>query len=346
MNPGLIRNAIAAAVLLLILYLDFLILENFLEPLAWAVILTICFHPVFRWLNDRIHRPNLAALITLALVTVLLITPAFLVAGACIQQGIELFQQLDSGSALPKVQAWLADLSSRLPFPLPDLYSKIVELAEKLGAFLARSSPGVVGQFASFFFELVIMGVAMFYLFRDGEALMWFLFEISPFDREEGERVQAEISAVVKASVQSNAVVALVQGLLAGLVFWVLSVPAALFWGVVSGILAFLPMIAPALVWLGAAIVLFVQGELWRALAMLVLGFCVISGIDNFLRPALIAGRSQMHGLVTLLSLFGGIFVFGFLGIVLGPLLAAVTLGILRSYRESATRNTPEEVGQ
>jgi len=200
------------------------------------------------------------------------------------------------------------------------------------GRALARA----VGNLAQLSFNLLVTGVGVFYLLRDGPEIVGFLKDTSPLEPETTERLIDEVSSMVTASVQSNVITACAQGFCATLVFWILGLPGPIFWGVVSGILAFLPIIAPALVWGGAAIYLLVGGQIVKGIAMLVLGTFLISGVDNVIRPAVIAGRAKMNGFVALISLFGGIFFFGFLGIVLGPLLAAVTTGLLKSYRESA----------
>jgi predicted PurR-regulated permease PerM len=119
---------------------------------------------------------------------------------------------------------------------------------------------------------------------------------------------------------------------LLGLIFWLLGLTAPVFWGVVTGVIAFLPLLGAAPSWLVAAVVLFIQGEIWRGIAMLVLGTFVISLADNVVRPLFVTKRSQLTVLVVLISLLGGLIAFGFLGVVLGPLLAALTLGLLAGY--------------
>jgi predicted PurR-regulated permease PerM len=130
-----------------------------------------------------------------------------------------------------------------------------------------------------------------------------------------------------------NFAVALSQGFLLGLFFWILGLTAPVFWGVVTGVIAFLPFFGAAPVWLIAAVLLFLQGEIWRAVAMLALGTFVISLADNVVRPLFVTRRSQLTILVVLISLLGGLLTFGFLGVVLGPLLAALTLGLLTGYQ-------------
>lgn len=331
-----IQKTMVAFLIVLIIYLDYRILELFLSPLAWAAILAILFYPLHRRIVTWTGKPSRAALLSLVLVILLLVPPVIAVGAAGIREGVRLFETIHQANIVSKAQEGMNWISERLPIPAVKVEEKLKEVAETAGTTLARWSARAVGNLAQLSFNLFVMGVGVFYLLRDGPEIVGFLKDTSPLEPETTERIIDEVSSLVTASVQSNVITAFAQGLCATLVFWILGLPGTIFWGVVSGILAFLPLIMPALIWGGAAIYLLVDGQILKAIAMLFLGTFLISGIDNVIRPAVIAGRAKMNGFVALISLFGGIFYFGFLGIVLGPLLATVTTGLLKSYRESA----------
>lgn len=331
-----IQKTMVAFLIVLIIYLDYRILELFLSPLAWAAILAILFYPLHRRIVTWTGKPSRAALLSLVLVILLLVPPVIAVGAAGIREGVRLFETIHQANIVSKAQEGMNWISERLPIPAVKVEEKLKEVAETAGTTLARWSARAVGNLAQLSFNLFVMGVGVFYLLRDGPEIVGFLKDTSPLEPETTERIIDEVSSLVTASVQSNVITAFAQGLCATLVFWILGLPGTIFWGVVSGILAFLPLIMPALIWGGAAIYLLVDGQILKAIAMLFLGTFLISGVDNVIRPAVIAGRAKMNGFVALISLFGGIFYFGFLGIVLGPLLATVTTGLLKSYRESA----------
>lgn len=331
-----IQKTMVAFLIVLVIYLDYRILELFLSPLAWAAILAILFYPLHRRIVTWTGKSSRAAFLSLVLVILLLVTPAIAVGAACIREGVRLFETIHQADVVSKAQEGMNWISERIPIPAVKIEDKLKEVAQTAGATLARWSARAVGNLAQLSFNLLVTGVGVFYLLRDGPEIVGFMKDTSPLEPETTERIIDEVSSMVTASVQSNVITACAQGFCATLVFWILGLPGPIFWGVVSGILAFLPIIAPALVWGGAAIYLLVGGQIVKGIAMLVLGTFLISGVDNVIRPAVIAGRAKMNGFVALISLFGGIFFFGFLGIVLGPLLAAVTTGLLKSYRESA----------
>jgi predicted PurR-regulated permease PerM len=332
-DPRQIQRVLALLFICLLAYLNYRMLTLFFSPLAWAAILAIFFYPVHKWVLRKIKRGTLGAIVTTMLVGILLVVPVVLVGIEAIQQGVTVFKEVPMGDVGIKVQNAVNKVAAKLPISTPELKSKVTALAEKAGAVLAGWSTSAIGEIGKLVFDGIIMVIALFYFFRNGKGVLRYLADFSPRAHRQTEIIFGEIKVLVNSTITSNLVVALVQGSLAGLAFWVLSLPAPLFWGVLSGVIAFLPLIAPSLVWGGAAIYLFIMGAWVKGIIMFLMGFFIISGVDNILRPALIAGSTQLNGLVTIIALIGGISVFGFLGLVLGPLLAAVTVGILNGYR-------------
>ena len=339
-----VQLILTAVLVSIIAYFDYRIAESFLSPLISAAILVIFFYPIHKRIARKIRRRGLAALMSLAITMAAVVIPVAVVGAACIRQGRNLLRQIPSGEVGPKLQSLADRAAARLSISAPEVKSRLSDVARRAAEFLARRSAAAVGGFAQTLINTFVMVVALFYFFRDGPEIVAYLREIFPLGAEKGHRLFQEVSDMVTAALMSNIVTALAQGALAGLVFWNLRVPAPVFWAVVTGVFAFLPVIGPSMIWLGAAVVLFVQGEIWRGVAMLVLGNFGISGVDNFTRPALISSKSQLNGLVAFISVFGGVYVFGFLGLVLGPLLAAISIGILKGYRE-AVRQEAEAPG-
>ncbi|MBS1271590.1 MAG: putative transport protein [Candidatus Marinimicrobia bacterium] len=136
--------------------------------------------------------------------------------------------------------------------------------------------------------------------------------------------------------------VALLQGFLGGIAFWILGLPSPIFWGAVMAFLSIFPVIGAPLVYLPAAAILLIQGSLPRGLILLIWGTLIVSQIDNFLRPILISGRAKLHTLILFFSILGGIYIFGFLGIIMGPVVAALFLTMIKIYRDELVPETPD----
>lgn len=330
-----LQTAVMWTLLGLLMLLLYLIVKPFLVPLAWAVILVVFLYPLHRWLLTQIRRPSLAALASVLAVTVVLIVPASLLVPVLIGETVSFVGTLTTAELFRKASTWLDSYIHTLPLEIPSTAELIQTWGQGLIGVAATQSAKIAGNVATTLFGLVMMLLAMFYLFRDGPALVGFLEDVSPLSNERQRRILDEVTGMIRVTMTSSFVVAAVQGASGGLVYWILGLPSPLFWGALMALLSLLPVLGAWLVWGPMAIVLLFSGHTGKGIALLVLGTLLVSGVDNVLRPALIAGRAQMNGLLIFISLLGGVAAFGFLGIILGPVLVATFVGLLKGYRES-----------
>jgi predicted PurR-regulated permease PerM len=338
------------------LYLCWTILEPFLPVLLWAAVLVLVFHPAFRWWQRRLGRPSLAALVTTILVIVTIIVPVLGVSSAVIAQ-----LQGAVSSAQDHAAALIADpqqaerlqrvtefLETRLGVDAAELRKALQQAATVASQALVSGTVSVVGGALGFLVSTFFVMFTMYYLFRDGEAVAAVLRDMLPLPRERADALLLRTRDIISASVTGVLVIALVQGILGGLAFWVLGVPSALVWCVVMIVLATIPMLGTFIVWVPAAIYLALTGHYVKALALAFWGAVVIGMVDNFLRPRLVGDRAQMHELLIFFSVLGGLKVFGVLGILLGPVVVALGLALLEAFRASdqpaARAATPEVI--
>lgn len=176
---------------------------------------------------------------------------------------------------------------------------------------------------------------AMFLLFRDGDRIVAAIEDVLPFERARSEAMLVHIRDVINGSVYGVVVIALLQGVLCGLMFWILGIPSGALWGMVTVLTSVLPIVGAAAVWVPGTLYLVLTGYWAQAIVLAVWGTVVISGVDNFLRPRLVGGRVGLNELVMFFALLGGLRVFGVLGIVLGPLVFAIAASILEVLRET-----------
>jgi predicted PurR-regulated permease PerM len=203
----------------------------------------------------------------------------------------------------------------------------------RVAEFVAGQAGGLLKGVANFLFALVITLAVLFFLLRDASSFARALRRALPFGAEQNERLMNLTSDLVSASVTATIAVAAVQGVLGGATFALLGVSGAVLWGVMMFVLAFLPLIGATLVWLPAAAWLALSGSLAKGAVLALVGVLVLGNVDNVLRPLLLSGKSQMNTLVLIISLMGGVSAFGFIGIVLGPLVAAVLTALVESYQ-------------
>ena len=218
-----------------------------------------------------------------------------------------------------------ARLETLLPVALPeDPMSYLTEGTQATTAFLAGQAGSLLANVLSTVGSLLVMLFALFFLLRDGRVYGEVVRRLLPFSEVESERLVRETTDLVVASVGAGLTVAAIQGLLGGLLFWALGLPAPAVWGVAMGVCSLIPVVGATIIWIPEAIWLFVSGDVTRGLILTFVSAVVIGSADNVLRPILLSGRTSASGLVVFIGLLGGGAAFGFVGLVLGPIVLVI----------------------
>jgi predicted PurR-regulated permease PerM len=343
----LIFALIPVALFALFFYLLYRIFSPFLGSIAWAVILGILFAPVHRRLLRLLrNRRRWAALImTLLVILVIVIPGTFFTVVLARQAGrglslvadsVARFQEQPGDGVLhwPIVQRVQSAISPYLDLKKIDVSGAVLEAIKNFSAKALNQSTEILGNMVRLIISLLIMLFTLYYVFKDGGAAMGYIEQIHPMVRQTGffHRLQ-ELTIT---TFYAGFVVASVQGLLAGIAFAVLGLPSAFFWGTMTALMSFVPLVGAASIWAPAALWLGLHGEWGRAIALALWGVAVVSVADNVLKPALISGRTNLHPLLVFFSVLGGITLFGPLGVILGPLVLVLCLGLLDSMRPAS----------
>ena len=324
---------------LLIAWLAFRIVEPFLVEIGWALVLAVSLDPFRLRLEGRLGPTRTAILLT-ALVVVLLVIPVVFVGKTLVTEGAPavsyLEAQLRSGAG---PSAWLHDawkwLREQAPM-LPPEEEAIATVTRGIGAaaqFMAARAGGVLKGVANFMFSLAITLAMLFFLLRDWSSFARGLEGALPFEPAQNARLLAITRAMVSASVTAMLTIAAIQGVIGGATFAILGIPGAVVWGAMIGFLALLPLVGSTLVWLPAGVWLLLSGSVADGIILLLVGVLVLGNVDNVVRPLLLSGSSHVSTPVLIISLLGGLSAFGFIGIVLGPLVASILTALVQSYR-------------
>ncbi|MCM3901453.1 MAG: AI-2E family transporter [Pyrinomonadaceae bacterium] len=334
-----IRWWMLLAVTAVALYLCWLMLQPFVAVLAWAAVLVIVFYPVHQRLLKRLKKPSLSALLSCILVILTILVPVVLVTIAVLNE---------FSGAMSSVQAliaYLLDPSSPYTGRVLSWASQYVDIEQlRSGQYLFARLKGVSGQVAGetlgviggvigALVQMFFVVFTMYYLFRDGDKIFATVRDALPLEPAQATAVMARTRDVIGASVYGVMAIAVVQGTMGGIAFWVLGVPSAIVWGVVMVFLSMIPMLGAFLVWVPAAAYLALTGHPVKALLMVLWGTLVIGMADNFLRPKLVGERTKLHELLIFFAVLGGLQVFGVLGIVLGPVVLAITLALVDVFK-------------
>jgi len=334
-NTELVQRAIVWSLSALVVYLLYLVSKPFLAALVSAAILSIFAFPLHRAANRNIENPNLAAFMSVCIVTLLILAPLGWLIPAFVREALAVLRTVPTVEVLPRAKEFVDSYLGQSPIPLGDFDTMLRDVSQKAASVLAEQSARFAGNVAGWIIDLVVIELSLFYLFRDGREVVQMLKEVAPMRAHHRERMMSEVVELISVTISSGFIVAVVQGTLSGVVFWLIGIPSPVFWAVISGFLAFLPVVGPWLVWAPAGLGLLLDGHSGRGALLLVLGFVVVSGADNVLRPILIAGRAQLNALLVFIAVFGGIQAFGFIGVVVGPLVVATAVGLLKGYSDS-----------
>jgi predicted PurR-regulated permease PerM len=322
------------------------ILEPFYGAILWGIVIAILFQPLHLRLRRFFGpRHNLAAAAMVLLVVAIVILPLIAISASLGQQASGLYDRIRSGDLdfalylqriLDALPGWAREALGQ--FGLGDLPS----MREKLTATLGKGSQLIAARTLSiglsafdFVIGLGVMLYLLFFLFRDGTGLLDRVKTAMPLRPAQKTILLSRTALVIRATVKGNISVAAVQGILGGLAFWVLGIPAPLLWTVVMAFLSLLPAIGAAIVWAPVAIYLLATGSVWEGVFLFIYGIVVIGLVDNLLRPFLVGKTTNLPDYVILISTLGGIEVFGLNGFVVGPLIAALFMVIWEIFRKS-----------
>jgi predicted PurR-regulated permease PerM len=324
------------ALIILIGYLTFLVMSPFLAPLAWAAVFAVMFYPVHQELSPRIGASRSALAATL-MTAVLIVAPAVMLVSVIAREApqvIDYMKQM-SNTAPEQIDRIWEVVRRRSPTPLPEDPTFLVrEGAQRVLAFLAPHAGAVVADLFATLGSLFVMLFAMFFLLRDGHTLARQVRDLLPLPEAARDRLMTDTRDLVVASVGAGLMVAAVQGAIGAVSVWLLGINAPVIWGVVMALCSLIPLVGAALVWVPTALWLLLSGDIGRGVILVIVGVFAISLADNILRPLLLAGRTTASGLIVFLGLLGGAAAFGFIGLVLGPIILVTAGSLLRVFSQ------------
>jgi predicted PurR-regulated permease PerM len=333
-----------SVLLLIVLGLTFVITQSFLRPIAFAIILAVVCYPLhehlLRW-NKR--RAGSSALLSTLLLILVFAVPSFIIAVLAANEAFEAAHYLGRRSAaeggFPSLVMTLADRPLRyvghwVDLSKYDLRAMVSSNAQKVSVWLVGFGANVLGGIARFITEALITFVVVFFLFREGAQWAYRAGTLLPLSPEQVARLYKNISDTIIANVYGILSVGIVQGVLTGIAMRIVGMQSSLLLGLAAGFASVIPVVGASLIWVPVALYLLVTVSVWKGVFLLVWGVAVVSSIDNVVRPWVVGGRVELHPLVLLFFIFGGVEAFGFLGLFLGPVVASMLAALFDMLRE------------
>ena len=328
------------------IYLLYQILSPFLSSIIWAILLAMIFYPLFQKLQRLLKKKEfLSALIMTLLVLIVIVLPFSLLMVSLASEVVDGYHRMEEMIKTGQLQAYLErmkeipiltwilarlgqyiDLSQMDPLPL------LLKNLQKISTFIFNQTATLLRGFSTFIAGFFFTLLSLYYLFKDGSRFFNGLKEIIPLSSKEKDLLIQRFKDMIYATIYGGILIAIIQGLLGGLSFWVLGLPSPIMWGTAMALLSFIPIGGTALIWAPAGILLLIGGAVLKGLLLLGLGVFVISMVDNFLRPFFISARTNIHPLLLFFAVLGGIQTFGLIGVVAGPLVATLFLTLIEIY--------------
>jgi predicted PurR-regulated permease PerM len=309
----------------------------------------IIFYPYYEWLVKKVNgSESLASLLACLTIAVFLIVPMAIIGGMMATELLHIYQwaesQITGISArahnspifiFPTIEKYLGRYIDVSSLDLRDIFANSLK---EIATFAADGLKGFIKGFAEFIFNLVLAFFGMYFLFKDGGKLLELTKDLLPLTQSEKDSIIERNRAVITAAINGGVIVGAAQGFLGGLAFWFLGLSAPILWGFMMFLLSFLPGIGTAMVWGPAVIYLYATGSLIKGTILLLWSAVIVGLIDNFLRPIIMSGKTNIHPLLLFFSILGAVNVFGLIGIIAGPLIVSIALTAIEMYRDTTKK--------
>jgi len=332
--------------LISILLIGWLLLP-FFSTIVLAAVVTGLFHPVYQYVVNKFRMtPYLAAFITCMLIFFILFVPILFFTGILSKEAYDLYimgksavlsgslnKLLENSRAVEKINMVLSNIN--IQFTVADLNKSVSELGKFIGLFLFEQAKMITSNILSFVVNFFFMLLITFFLLMDSKKLIEFITDLSPLPKDQDEKLIQKFKDMSVAVLIVNGLGGIIQGTIGGIVFAVFGLKSPFLWGVLMALLAFVPIIGIGVVFLPAALFLFLKGRIFAAVFFVICYAVLFFGVEYILKPKIVGNRVKMHILLIFLSIIGGMRLFGILGIIYGPLIVTCFLTLVDIYHEN-----------
>ncbi|MGB9821830.1 AI-2E family transporter [Thermodesulfovibrio sp.] len=316
-------------------YLNFQILKSFFASLGWATVIALVFHPIFDFVKKFLKYKGLSAFVTILLIILLFLLPFVFISYQIILEAGELIKKVNLPELVNNITTnpVLVKILEKLSFiTAGDVSSTENLIKNEIGNLMKESALRIAhgfGDVVNLFINLILTFFIAFFFLKDGESFVKKIGEFLPFAETDKVSIRKQIKNIIYTTFYGGILIAILQGTILGITFYLLNIPSATLWGFATAIASFIPVLGAFAVWGPASVYLLVKGYILKGLILAVVGALIISSIDNVLKPVIIKGRVKLPLIFIFLSVLGGIKVFGLIGFIIGPLVFSLFVSFL-----------------
>ncbi len=331
------RKIMTALILIVLTVLSFFLLRPVLMAIILALILAFIFSPVYDWLNKKLKKPNLSVSIIILFILAIIILPIWFLTPLLIRQSFKIFQAIQQVDFVTPLQRIFPS------FFTSDQFS--AEIGGIISSFTSDAANFIVNFFADFLLnfptlslQLVVVLFTFFYVLRDKDKVIEYIESLSPFSKAVEKKLFDYSRGIASSVIYGQVIIGMVQGIIVGIGFFLFGVSNALVLTLLAMLAGIFPIVGTVLVWIPVMIYLIIAGNNFAAIGVFIFGM-ISSTVDNFLRPMIVSKATDLHTGIVIVGMIGGLFLFGILGLIIGPLILAYLIIILELYRK---KDVPE----
>ncbi len=336
MNETYFKKITAAVLLLGLLVLSFFLIRPIILSVITGIILAFICAPLYRWTQKCIKSKTISALLICALLMIILVLPFIFLVPIFIDQSVKLYaasQQIDFISPLKSIFPSLLTSETFAEEAAVAFSSFTTKITNALVDYLS----GLVFNLPNILIQFAVVLFTFYFVLKDKEQLFLYARSLMPFSNEVEKKIVSSTKAITISVIYGQVIIGVIQGIIAGTGFFIFKVPNALLLTFIAALAGIFPIIGTVIIWVPVSIYLLLTGNIFAAIGVAIFGV-ISSTVDNFLRPIIVSRRSKIHPAILLIGMIGGLFMFGFLGFILGPLIIAYFMIFLDIYRDKKTK--------
>lgn len=319
-------------VLIVSLYFVYLIFKPFLGVIFIAAAIAVTFYKPYEWFVKKFNnRKSLASIVMCILITLLIIIPIILFLYSLSKTSIEAYSSIANKDIPKTVNQWLSNTFVELNITSSDVSDYLTSIASSFNSFIVSKVGAFLKGTTQLIVNIILIMLTMFFFFRDGKTLLKYIMRLTPLMDKYDKEIFNKFREVSYSALFSTLITGIAQGFVGAIGYAIVGLPY-LFLGTATAFASLIPFVGVGLVWVPVAIYLAILGQWWQVIFISLWGLLIISLVDNLMRPLLMKGKTQIHPMILFFAIFGGISLFGFWGIIFGPLIIAIALTLLHIY--------------
>lgn len=332
LDKEMFKNLITLALIAGLFILAIMIVKPVAMSILFGILLAYILYPVYKWVLSKLKNENLSALLICAGLIAIILFAGWLIFSSLASQAVDLYFSLQN-----------TDLANIVSEILPNFLSSELSsnLAGSLNSFISNLLASSLSKFTSFILNLPIIMLQLFivvfvffFSLRDGKKGVEYVKSLSHLGKETQEKFFKQFKDITNSVLLGQIVIGIAQGIIAGIGYFIFGVPNALILTILTMFVGIIPLIGPWLVWLPVNVYLFIIGRTGAGIGLLIYGLVIISWIDVFIRPLMVSRKTEINSAIVIIGMLGGLFVFGILGLIIGPLVLAYVLLVIELYRK------------